>query len=161
MRARETAYSRLPAVPPRGPLVEPREALHAGRVPRSMAWFFAGALCLAEAHSQMIGWDIAMPGLDRTDIEMMQQVARVEMDGKSPGTVLDWSNPASGASGTVTLLRRGTLNGMECRDLRHAFTVPTQAPWELDSRICRQEDGSWKIMEQRRRSPGAESSETN
>lgn len=111
----------------------------------------AWCLLAGDVGAQIVGWDIAMPGLDQTDIEMIQQVARVEMDGKSAGTVLDWSNPQTGASGTVTLVRRGTLRGQECRDLRHHFVVPNQAPWDLESRICRQDDGSWKIVEQRRR----------
>ncbi|MEA3413237.1 MAG: RT0821/Lpp0805 family surface protein [Pseudomonadota bacterium] len=117
-------------------------------------------LVARDAGAQMVGWDIAMPGLDQTDMEMIQQVARVEMDGKSAGTVLDWSNPQTGASGTVTLVRRGTLRGQECRDLRHHFVVPNQAPWDLESRICRQDDGSWKVVDQRRRAPDPQTSST-
>jgi surface antigen len=108
-------------------------------------------LFVTEAGAQMIGWDVALPGLDQTDIDMIQHVGRVEMDGKPAGTVLEWSNPRSGASGTVTLVNQGTLRGMECRDLRQHFIVPNQAPWELESRICRQDDSSWKIMNQQRR----------
>ena len=118
-----------------------------------LACLGAWLLFVTEAGAQMIGWDAALPGLDQTDMDMIQHLGRVEMDGKPTGTVLEWSNPRSGAAGTVTLVNQGTLRGMECRDLRQHFVVPNQAPWDLESRICRQDDGGWKIMNQQRRPP--------
>ena len=58
----------------------------------------------------------------------------------------EWSNPRSGAHGTVTLLGTSELRSMPCRRIRfHVVTPRAIEPYDLAFTICRVADGSWKV----------------
>jgi surface antigen len=89
-------------------------------------------------------WGEVFPELTAQDIEIIKKKARVEMNGKPEGTVLEWDNSKSGNSGNVTLLKRFSAEGRECRALRHVFNVVRAAPYRYKVTICLQPDGTWK-----------------
>lgn len=89
-------------------------------------------------------WGDLFPELTAQDIEIIKEKARVEMNGKPEGTALEWENPKSGNSGSVTLLKRFSAEGRECRALRHVFNVVRAEPYRYKVTICLQPDGTWK-----------------
>lgn len=57
-----------------------------------------------------------------------------------------WSNPQTGTSGTVTLVRGFHRSGMECHEMRYSFNFvrPTRHQnYTLD--WCRTPAGEWRI----------------
>ena len=62
------------------------------------------------------------------------------------GKTIDWSNPKSGNSGTVTPIREGrhTGSGNYCREFKQTVTIDGRTN-EAFGVVCRQPDGSWKI----------------
>ncbi len=96
--------------------------------------------------AQVFGWRNVLPMLTEEDIEIIGKTGRGEMDGKSEGSVLEWVNPKSGASGTVTLRRRFSFNEHECRELLHFIKARGNEPWHFLTKICL-EDGNWKMLE--------------
>ncbi len=98
----------------------------------------------------LIGMDTGLAGLRHVfppltpeDIEIINHTARDKMQGQPQGTVLEWENPKSRQSGSVTLLRVFEREGRACRELRHHIKVRQGVPWEVDVTICQDEDGEW------------------
>lgn len=98
----------------------------------------------AELRSDRI-WGI-FPNLDQKDREIMQHIARDELTGKPVGTELSWSNPDSGAHGTVELLHTSIVNGMQCRDVRHIVKTRSEPPQGYIFEICELSTGVWKVV---------------
>ena len=98
------------------------------------------------AFARVFGWKTALPALTEEDIAIISKTARVDMNDKPEGSALDWNNPKSGASGTVTLKKRFTFKGHECRELLHSIEVKGQEGWHYLSKICRI-DNTWKFLE--------------
>jgi surface antigen len=92
------------------------------------------------------GWATAFPSLSEDDIEIMQETARVKMNGKPEGTALNWENPKSGSSDTVTLLRRFKHQSLECRELKHSIKPRHDEPWTIRNEICLDANGEWKWL---------------
>ncbi|MGB0551421.1 MAG: RT0821/Lpp0805 family surface protein [Alphaproteobacteria bacterium] len=83
--------------------------------------------------------------LDKADhiaLENAGEQARTAPMGKT----IDWSNPKSGNSGTVTPVREGrhTGSGNYCREFKQTVTIDGRTK-EAFGVACRQPDGSWKI----------------
>ena len=83
--------------------------------------------------------------LDKSDhiaLENAGEQARTAPIGKT----IDWSNPKSGNSGTVTPIREGrhTGRGNYCREFKQTVTIDGRTK-EAFGVACRQPDGSWKI----------------
>jgi len=58
----------------------------------------------------------------------------------------DWSNPRSGARGTVTLVGASERRGMPCRRVRYHVTTRRAAePFDVELTLCRVAPDSWKI----------------
>jgi surface antigen len=70
------------------------------------------------------------------------------------GQTIQWNNPESGNSGTVTATRDGTdtATGAYCREYQQTVTVGGQTE-QAYGMACRQPDGSWKIVQEPLRSP--------
>jgi len=82
---------------------------------------FAGALPSA-AVAQGIGVTIDM---NETDLAMARgAAAKLYENLDTPvGASESWSNPASGARGTATLIARMEPNGVQCRRIQHVISV--------------------------------------
>jgi surface antigen len=109
--------------------------------------FIASAIPINVCLAQVLGWTNLYPGLSNEDIQILENTARIDMNDKPVGTVLKWNNPNTRAKGAVKLIERSYEKGQECRKIQHSFRVVGSSPWSFISTICRQEDGSWKILE--------------
>jgi surface antigen len=57
-----------------------------------------------------------------------------------------WSNPKSGAHGTVTMLGASQRRGLPCREMRYTITTARAvSPLEVNFTVCRMPDGAWKL----------------
>jgi len=85
--------------------------------------------------------------LTQQDLDMIHNAVTSEVHGKPVGTKAAWSNPASGNSGTIKLLRKLVLNAQQCEEIR--YLVRTKGPPVYTEHYrftsCLQPDGAWKI----------------
>ncbi len=69
-----------------------------------------------------------------------QQAQTAKLDQK-----INWNNPDSGHSGSVTAIRDGkTQSGTYCREFQTTVTIGSQTE-EAYGTACQQPDGSWKL----------------
>lgn len=106
-------------------------------------FIIAGALVL-QPSPVTARWIDVLPELTTEDVEIIKHKARVEMGDKPEGTMLEWDNPKSGNTGSVTLLKRFSAEGRECRALRHVLNVVRAESFHYKLTICLQPDGTWK-----------------
>src|SRR5689334_18420953 len=81
-----------------------------------------------------------------------QRAAARSLLGKEPppvGEHASWSNPKSGARGTVTMLDARDVRGRSpCRRMRYEIsTHRAKAPLDIDFTVCRMPDGNWKAAD--------------
>jgi len=77
------------------------------------------------------------------DVELADATVQRALETQLSGISLDWRNPASGHSGTVTPQRTyRTANGVYCRSYREELTVG-QRTANYSDRACRNGDGLW------------------
>jgi hypothetical protein len=84
----------------------------------------------------------------KEDYEHQQVAAQRLLNAEPPriGATEAWSNPSTGAGGTVTLLGTRTLQGLPCRTLRYAITARGMTrPMDMTFTLCQTGDGSWRI----------------
>ena len=112
----------------------------------SLVFLLAWAMFTNASFAQLVGWKNVYPGLNEEDVRILQKTAREDMDDKPEGTTLKWNNPETGAKGVVKLVKRFYEGEQECRKNQHAFRVKDSSPWKFTGTICRQADGSWKIL---------------
>ncbi len=74
-------------------------------------------------------------------------VAKLLNDAPAVGRYEDWSNPASGNHGRLTIARLYTQNSMPCRKLDSLieFSKKGAAPNTLVIDVCKTSDG-WKVV---------------
>jgi surface antigen len=84
--------------------------------------------------------------LDDHDRMMSQQAANQAL-AAPVGQTINWNNPQSGHSGTVTSTRDGTdqATGAYCREYQQTVVVGGQTQQAYGT-ACRQPDGSWRIL---------------
>jgi surface antigen len=86
--------------------------------------------------------------LDRADMMYLNNSTQGALEGTTTGTVSRWINPDSGNSGTVTPTRTfQNSTGQYCREFSQAIVVGGQTQNAFGT-ACRQNDGSWKIVNQ-------------
>ena len=84
----------------------------------------------------------------REDYDHQQAAAQRLLNAEPPriGATESWSNPNSGAQGTVTLQGTRTIRQMPCRTLRYdMMTRGMPRATETTFTLCRTADGSWRI----------------
>ena len=121
---------------------------------RSWVWLVV-ALAVVPAASERalaqagaFGWSPDEARLTNEDNRLLWQStdALNAMASPAAGETRSWSNPASGTSGKVTLVRLFESNGMPCHALHYAISFPTQpVPQGYDFTWCRAANGQWKI----------------
>jgi surface antigen len=85
--------------------------------------------------------------LTQQDLDMIHNAVTNEVHGKPVGTTALWSNPASGNSGSIKLVKKLVLNRQQCEEIE--YTARTKGPpiytehYHFTS--CLQPDGAWKI----------------
>ena len=85
--------------------------------------------------------------LDKADIAYASQTTQYALESSQPGQSLPWSNPQSGVSGTVTPSNYYQMaNGSYCREYTQTINVGGRVQ-EGYGRACRQQDGSWQVVQ--------------
>ena len=114
----------------------------------SVAAALAIALLPAAAHA-VRGYDnfTATPIAKFSKEDSALMMARVDpaLKAEKDGEKLDWKNPATPASGSVTPLSRLTANGLPCRRLRVANAYGDLKA-EGVYRFCEKPPGTWKLI---------------
>jgi surface antigen len=84
--------------------------------------------------------------LDRADRLAMEQTTQNTLEESPSGTTVNWSNPDSGNSGTVTPTKTyQTSAGNYCREFTQTVQIGGRSE-EAYGTACRQPDGSWKVV---------------
>ena len=84
--------------------------------------------------------------LDRADRLAMEQTTQNTLEESPSGTTVNWSNPDSGNSGTVTPTKTyQTSAGNYCREFTQTVQIGERSE-EAYGTACRQPDGSWKVV---------------
>ena len=100
------------------------------------------------AQAGAFGWSPNDARLTDTDNRMLWQTmdAMNKMPSPVQGETRNWSNPASGNSGTVTLARLFESKGLPCHALHYTISFASQpVPQNYDFNWCRISDGEWRI----------------
>lgn len=83
--------------------------------------------------------------LDRAD-QMYMQRATQTAHSAPVGETIQWNNPESGHSGTITPTRDGTTkSGRYCREYQNTVTVGGRKENAYGT-VCQQPDGSWEVV---------------
>lgn len=110
--------------------------------PFLLAVFLIGPI--NSTYAQMGRYEGFAPNLTKRDIDLAKSTAREEMEGKAPGTVLSWTNPKSGNTGTVRLVRNFTRGTNNCRQVVHVFNIKDKENQRWEFVVCQMKNGSWK-----------------
>ena len=78
------------------------------------------------------------------DWKIMQETTRSALDDAPDGEAVGWSNPESGASGTIRPMDSYDMDGMRCRRTE-LFNSAKGLSGNSQFDYCRQADGAWKI----------------
>ena len=109
---------------------------------------FLFAAAVAQAQGLTLPWDTMTP-LTPEDRAMITSTVQQQIHGKRADTVATWRNPASGYSGTITLLSKSKRQGMPCERIEYQTMEPGSA--QQHSRYvftsCQLADGTWKLAD--------------
>jgi surface antigen len=116
--------------------------------PKALAPFFAGLIVAASAQAQLLPtWETHII-LTQPDLDMIHSAVTNQIHGKPAGTTASWSNPASGNSGSIRLVKKSARKNQQCEEIE--YTVRSKGPpvytehYQFTS--CLQPDGNWKIV---------------
>jgi surface antigen len=113
---------------------------------RALVAIFAG-LATASAQAQLLPtWETNIV-LTQQDLDMIHGVVTNQVHGKPVGTVASWSNPASGNSGSVKLIKKLVLKNQRCEEVEYTVRSGGSPPYSEHYHLtsCLQPDGTWKI----------------
>lgn len=83
--------------------------------------------------------------LDKADRLYASQTANAALERNTSGQSSTWSNPDSGHSGTITLVRTvQSADRSPCREYQTTVTIGGKTETAY-GRACRQSDGSWQV----------------
>ena len=81
--------------------------------------FVAGLIIAGAAHAQLLPtWETNIT-LTQQDLDMIHGAVTNQVHGKPVGTTASWSNPASGNSGSIKLVKKLTLKNQRCEDIEY------------------------------------------
>ena len=111
------------------------------------AAFVAGLMIAGVAHAQLLPtWETNITPTQQ-DLDMIHAAVTNQIHGKPMGTTASWSNPASGNSGSIKLVKKLARNNQRCEDI--AYTVRSGGTPVYTEHYhfisCLQPDGTWKI----------------
>ena len=106
-----------------------------------------GFMIAAAAQAQLLPtWETHIV-LSQQDIDMIHGAVTNQVHGKPMGTKAHWTNPASGNSGTIKLVKKLTRQNQQCENI--AYTVRSGGTPVYSEHYhfisCLQPDGNWKI----------------
>jgi len=99
------------------------------------------------AQAQILGWTWESNiELNQDDINMIHQTVGQQVHCKAVGATASWSNPSSGNSGTIKLLKKYRYRNMQCEQVQYTFQTVrrTTNPEHYVLNSCLTPQG-WKI----------------
>ena len=117
---------------------------------KTISTVFVVALCLGTPASTALaaGWDFMKDTpsevFTREDWDIFNAAYKRFLNEGKDGETANWSNPATTAKGTLTLVKTSENKGITCRTLR----IANQARNRKDATnmtFCKQPDGDWKV----------------
>jgi hypothetical protein len=86
----------------------------------------AAVLLAASAEAQLLPtWETHIT-LNQQDLDMIHRAVTDQVHGKPVGTIASWSNPASGNSGSIGLVKKLSLKKQQCEEIE--YTVSSKGP---------------------------------
>ncbi len=118
---------------------------------RRPSWLFALAVLVSLGGPAAAQVNPFADTLDLTprDIELLKDAAATLFanDQAEVGETVTWANPASGNSGSVSLVRLFEHQGLPCRRLQHTIKQKGYADAAIyQFARCRTADGTWKLL---------------
>jgi len=86
--------------------------------------------------------------LTKQDLEIIRQTVDRQVHGKPVGTTAKWSNPTSGNSGKIRLVKKFTRNNQQCETLDYRVVtnrIPA-GPEHYVLSSCLQPGGQWRLI---------------
>ena len=114
---------------------------------KTVGAFVAGLIIAGGAQAQLLPtWETHIT-LTQQDLDMIRAAVSNEVHGKLVGTTASWSNPASGNSGAIKLVKRLTRKNQHCEDIEYTVRSGGSPVYTEHYHFtsCLQPDGSWKI----------------
>ena len=107
----------------------------------------AGMMIAGAAQAQLLPtWETHVT-LTQQDLDMIRGGVTNQIHGKPVGTTATWSNPTSGNSGSIKLVKKLARKNQQCEDIeymvRSGGTLVYTEHYHFVS--CLQPDGNWKI----------------
>lgn len=103
------------------------------------------AVAIGTLAGALLGSEVGK-SLDRADRAAVERTSNTALENNRTGQQATWSNPDSGASGTVTPVKTyQTAQGQYCREYQQTVSVGGKTESAYGT-ACRQPDGSWKIQ---------------
>jgi hypothetical protein len=99
------------------------------------------------AQAQILGWTWESNiELNQDDINMIHQTVDQQVHGKAVGATASWSNPSSGNSGTIKLLKKHRYKNIQCEQVQYTLQTirRTVSPEHYVLNSCLTPQG-WKI----------------
>jgi hypothetical protein len=86
---------------------------------KALAPVTAALMTIAAAHAQLLPtWETHIV-LSQQDLDMIHSAVTSQVHGKSVGTKATWTNPASGNSGSIKLVRKLIPNSQQCERIKY------------------------------------------
>src|SRR5215471_4852475 len=85
--------------------------------------------------------------LMQQDLDMIHGAVTNQVHGKLVGTAASWSNPASGNSGSIRLIKKLTRSSQQCEEIEYIASSkgPPVYTEHYHFTSCLQPDGTWKL----------------
>lgn len=126
----------------------------AGAVIGSQIGSGAGRVAATIGLAVLGGWLGAEIGeeLSREDQRIVGETAQDALENNDAGETADWSNPKSGASGSVTpgptyVGGSGPAAGRSCREIDVVVTPDGKPAKQTTRTACRNANGDWEILD--------------
>jgi surface antigen len=104
-------------------------------------------LATASAKAQLLPtWETNIV-LTQQDLDMIHGAVTNQVHGKPLGTIASWSNPGSGNSGSVKLVKKLSRKNQQCEDIEYTVRSGGSPAYSEHYHFtsCLQPDGTWKI----------------
>ncbi len=118
-------------------------------IPKKTLVLLAAVLIWVPGQAQYLGRGIETNiELTRQDLDMIRQTVDGQVHGKPVGTTAKWSNPASGNSGKISLVKKFTRNNQQCETLDYRLATKRRParPEHYVLSSCLQPDGQWRLI---------------
>ncbi len=82
--------------------------------------------------------------LKGSDIQLMQDQARIELNDKKEGGTVNWYNEETSNSGSVKLIRRFEKDSSQCMEVMHKVLLDTNSDnFSFKATLCKDSAGKW------------------